>query len=116
MDEDRRQSLRYSVTGRAQLQLVNSTRALIVRLVDISEIGVCFLSDDAVPMNAKGRLSFKLLGDSKFYEAAPIVQVTTCVLERRMYRLGTKFVDTDPETSKVLHELIQARSRVVQGH
>jgi c-di-GMP-binding flagellar brake protein YcgR len=114
--DDQRKNLRYNVTGRAQFQVAHTTRATIVRLLDISEAGISFLSEIAAPVQARARLSFKVLGDNQFHEASPVVVIATCVLERRMYRLGAKFVDLDEATRQSLDALIAARARVVQGH
>ena len=110
-----RGQLRYSVTGRGQFQAGTQPSPVGVRLVDISEAGISFLCDLVVAIGARGTLAFSVLGEGGPIACAPTVAVQTCVLEKRMYRIGALFVDNDDAVTGQIRTVIAARAKVVKG-
>jgi len=110
-----RGQLRYNLSGRATLEAGDPPQSLGVRLIDISEAGVSFLSDYAIAIGAMARLSFSVLDGTRSLAAAPLIQVQSCVLEKRMYRIGAQFSGSDPAQAQSITAIVEARSRTVKG-
>lgn len=112
---EHRGQLRYPLTGRGQFTAGSPPVTVSVRLLDISEAGTSFLADVAIAVGARGQLGFTVLGADGVIEAAPRLTVQTCVLERRMYRIGAQFSGNDAATEQQLARVLAARAQVVKG-
>jgi len=112
---DHRGQLRYPMTGRGQFTAGTPPVSLGVRLRDISEAGISFLSDVAIAAGARGQVSFSVHTGGENLAAALDVQVQTCVLERHAHRVGAVFVDTGGAAGEQIARVVAARAAVVKG-
>lgn len=102
-NDERRQARRKVFRTQAVL-VVGNGAPITVRTWDISVSGLCVLSDQSVPIGARGDVAFDMFFEAKHHQISAPVRIVNCIFssEHRGFRIGLEFAIQEAQRSAVV--------------